>query len=114
MEPIYKTISMDSYEDLEVYLENYIKRLYKPIWVEIIYALQYTYIITCRLYREPEIQAIPSAQFEEWWAEYGPLPGVGEIMIQTFINAQGYALAIDVVVIGEPDDVAEIEEVMYQ
>ena len=114
IEPIYKTIYMDSYEDLGLYLEDYIKRLYKLVWVEVIYGVQYCYIITCRRDREPEVVAIPAGQYESWWAEYGPLPEVGEVMIQTFINAQGYALAIDVVVIGEPDDVAEIEEVMYQ
>lgn len=104
---IYKTIYIESYESLYEHLETYIKRLYKIVWVDVIYGVQYTYIITCRRDIEPDVQAIPNNQFEEWWLDYSPLPCIGEVFVQTIRDTQGYVTSLSMSVLGEPDDFDE-------
>lgn len=114
METIYKTIAVETYESLNDYLDEYTLCGYEAVYVGIINSIQHCYVIVCRAGIELEVTAIPVAEFEEWWKTYGPLPQVGEVAVMTWMDADGYAVALNLVVMSEPDEVVEIEEVIYQ
>ena len=111
----YKCFVFDSYEMMWLKGHEYIKEGYKPLFVTVIYAIDYTYIIVNKNGEEPEVFTVREEELTEWSAKYSPEPDVGQVMLTTYRDFQGYAISFDLTILTEPDELEELgEEVIYQ
>lgn len=97
MEPAYKYIECDAYEEFYEYVELYLKMGYAPVFIEIIFSLSSVYYIVCKRNEVPEVTNIPIREFETWYSEYSYMPEPTEFVAETFRNPEGYSTMLSVI-----------------
>lgn len=107
MEPTYKYIECDEYEEFYEYVELYLKIGYAPVFIEIIFSLSSVYYIVCKRNEVPEVTNIPIGEFETWYSEYSYMPEPTEFVAETFRNPEGYSTMLSVIAPVEIGDDSE-------
>lgn len=107
MEPTYKYIECDEYEEFYEYVELYLKMGHTPVFIEIIFGLTSVYYVVCKRNEVPEVTRIPLGEFEAWYSEYSYMPEPTEFVAETFRNPEGYSTMLSVIAPVEIGDDSE-------